>query len=295
MTKNLLLNPKTHKQIDRYLMKPAHALLITGHAGSGKKTISRYIASKLTAINDDKLNEYPYFKMVSKPKDKQEIPIDTIRIVIRDLRLKPVYSREGNLARIVLIEGADDLSEEAQNALLKAIEEPPPSTFFLLTTPSDSNVLPTIASRTIKLPILPVSLADARQFYSSRFPDSNISSAWQLSQGGVGLMDALLKEDQTHPLKIAVDSAKKLLRMNLYERVLFIDGYSTDKANLGILFDALNRILTVLHHASIETGNSNLTRKLTASRKLTDTAIESLDHNSSNRLTGLNFILKLPV
>ncbi|HSW78765.1 MAG TPA: AAA family ATPase [Candidatus Babeliales bacterium] len=295
MLSGFLLNQKTKKQIEHYLMKPAQALLITGPNGSGKKTISMYIASKLTIINLEKINEYPYLKIVSKPKDKQEIPIATIRGIISDLRLKPVFAKDRFLARIVFIDGADNLSEEAQNALLKAIEEPPTSTFFILTTPSDSNVLPTIASRTTKLPVLPVSLDDTKKFYSSRFQDSEIESAWRLSQGAVGLMDALLNENQSHPLKIAIDAAKKLLRMNQYERILFMDSYSADKANLGALFDALNRILTALHHAAIESGNSNLTKKLTVSRKLTDTAVKSLDHNSSARLTGLNYVLKLPV
>jgi DNA polymerase III subunit delta' len=292
MFDQLLLHDKTKEQIDAFLRRPSHALLITGQPGSGKENLGQVMAAQLLGVSTDKLSGYPYYTALIKPSDKQEISIDSVRQVINSLKLKPAISQKGQAQKLVFINDAHLLSEEAQNALLKLIEEPPPSTAFILTAPSDSDILPTIASRVQKITVVPVSLKAAQDYFKKAGSGDVVESAWSLSQGAAGLTAAILEDDQDHPLKKAVDSAKSFLKMDQYERVLFLDGIS-NRADLLELLDALNRILTALHQTAIKGDRELLSNKLINSRKLVISAIAALNKNTSTRLIGLDLALHL--
>jgi replication-associated recombination protein RarA len=295
MAEQLLLHSKTKQQITDFLHQPSHALLITGQPGSGKETLARYLSARLAGVPDDKLDEYPYFIVLTKPTDKQEISIDSVRQLIHALSLKPAISKGGQAQKLVFINGAHQLSEEAQNALLKAIEEPPPGTVLILSVPSDTDILPTIASRAQTINVAPISQEAARKYFNDRYTERKIDSAWSLSQGAIGLMSAILADEQDHPLKKAVDSAKSILKMNRYERILFLDSISGDKAELLNLLDALNRVLAALHQSAIKQDKGLQSRKLITGRKLTNKALEQLKKNTSVRLICLNLAVNLPV
>jgi DNA polymerase III subunit delta' len=295
MPADLLMHSKTKKRASLILNQPPQALLVLGPAGSGKEFVAKNLAAELLGTQLENLAFYPYFTLVEKPAGKQEISIDAVRSVISELRLKPVVPSKGLAKRVVLINGANFLSHEAQNALLKVLEEPPGHTMFILTATSANKVLPTISSRTQKLLVLPVSLAEARSYYQKQYEKEAINSAWQLSQGAGGLLNALLKDDKEHQLKKSVNDAKKLLAMNRYDRLLYLDSLSSDKEEFSTFLDALNRILIALHHSAVEADNLNQSQKLAVGRKLTGEAMALINRNSSVRLIGINLALRLPV
>jgi replication-associated recombination protein RarA len=290
---NMLLNKNTGRQLSLVLKKPPHALLITGQPGSGKRTLAEYISSALLDIPSDKLFEHPYFSFIDRPEAKQEIPIEAIREAIRKLRLKP--AAEGEIKRVVLIDGAHLMSTEAQNALLKAVEEPPPATAFVLTAISDNSVLPTIASRSQKLKIGSAGIDDALEYFKKDYKPDQIKSAWQLSGGAIGLLSALLREDDGHPLKAAVENAKQILKSSRYERALLLDNLSAKKAEFRVVLEALGRILTALHHSALASGNTGVSKRLIKARRQVDTALKSLDVNASPKLIALDLALNLTV
>jgi DNA polymerase III delta prime subunit len=295
MPADLLMHSKTKKRASLILNQPPQALLVLGPAGSGKEFVAKNLAAELLGTQLENLAFYPYFTLVEKPAGKQEISIDAVRSVISELRLKPVVPSKGLAKRVVLINGANFLSHEAQNALLKVLEEPPGHTMFILTATSANKVLPTISSRTQKLLVLPVSLAEATSYYQKQYKKEAINSAWQLSQGAGGLLNALLKDDKEHQLKKSVNDAKKLLAMNRYDRLLYLDSLSSDKEEFSTFLDALNRILIALHHSAVEADNLNQSQKLAVGRKLTGEAMALINRNSSVRLIGINLALRLPV
>jgi len=291
----LLLHDKTKEQVLGFLQAPSHGLLISGPPGSGKQTLAIELSAQLLGVTTDKLSQHPYFVILSKPNDKQEIPIDTVRQLINSLKLKPAISGSGVARRVVFIDEAQLLSEEAQNALLKLLEEPPQSTTFILTVPTDKNILPTVASRLQRISINPVGLVAAQAFFEKTHPPAAVASAWSLSQGAAGLTSAILREDKDHPLKQAVDLAKKFLKMSRYERVIYLDGLSSDKQNLTELIDGLNRVLAALQRSAVAGGKDSLSKRVLKSRQLVNSALDSLQMNTSTRLICLNLALSLPL
>ena len=295
MTETLLLNIITKQRLEEFSKMPGAAILITGEAGSGKTAVARLLAARILGIDAEKLDDYPYFFYIQKPSDKQEIPIDSVRDVIKELRLKPVINSPGQAKRAVFIEDAGKLSEEAQNALLKTIEEPGEETVFILTAESESHVLPTIASRTRRLAISPVSSDEAAAYFGKMHSPSSVDSAWQLSRGAPGLLNALVSNDSDHTLKDAVDSAKKFLQSDRYQRVLYLESLSSDKEELKTFLDALSRVLAALHALAARKDSNIQARKLSAARRQVNSSIESLINNASARLICLDLSLNLPI
>ena len=86
-----------------------------------------------------------------RPNEKGVIPIDVIREVSGRLSLRAVEAR----VKVVVLEGADHMNPNAQNALLKTLEEPPGPTCFFLTCTRFRNLLPTVRSRSQRLRLAP--------------------------------------------------------------------------------------------------------------------------------------------
>lgn len=288
----MLLHLRTKKQITSFVNKPSHALAIIGPSGSGKLVVARGIAVALLGLSSIKtLQKYAYLTHIKRPEGKQDIPIDSVRSITKLLKLKVPGDRV--IRRVVVIEDAQDLNEEAQNAMLKMLEEPAPDCVFILTVSSTESLLPTIISRTQKLNVQPVTLDDALSYFGNDYPHKQIESAWNLSQGSVGLLLAILRDDKEHPLKIAVDNAKEYLKKNKYERLLLVDGLSKDKKQLALFLEALLKLLSALHHDAVRRSGKSQQEKILASRKLAYKLQDALDANASPKLVTLELALNL--
>jgi len=223
----LLLHPTTAQAVDNFVIRPSHALLLLAPAGAGKTMVAQSIAARLLNVPTDKLVSHPYVRMVESPNNKT-ISIEDIRDVIHFLMLKTGAKAETN--RIVIIEHAQLLSTQAQNALLKTIEEPPQGTVLILTAPSELDILPTIRSRVQKLVVQPPTTEQLTEYFHGQgFTGAAISKALLMSDGLPGLTQALLTDDASHPLVAATAQARDILQKTAFERVVLVDELAKQK------------------------------------------------------------------
>ncbi len=288
----LLLHANTQSQLETFLEQPGSALLLSGRPGSGKKAVARGLAAVLLDTDIDKLSNHPHLILVNKPEDKSEISIDSIRQVISKLNLRVAGGRDRVINRVVIIENAQFMSREAQNALLKLLEEPPANTLLILTTNSEDNLLPTVVSRTQKVSIIAPSLNQSLKYFD-KYSAAEVESSWRLSQGGAGLLSALLVDEADHPLKLAVEECKDFIRKDSYHRLIKLQQISKDKAGLAVFLEALAKVLAALHSANINKGHSKEAQKLLESRKAVEASILQLEHNTNTRLISLALALNI--
>src|SRR4051812_580684 len=111
----MVLHPFTQQQLNSFIAKPSHAVALIGPTGSGKVFLAEYLAAKVLALRPEDFAAYPYKKLVS-PASGKALGIEAIRQIEHFLALK--VPRQARFNRAVIIEAAQLLTQEAQNALL---------------------------------------------------------------------------------------------------------------------------------------------------------------------------------
>ena len=277
----LALHPTTALHLERYIAAPSHAVLLTGAAGIGKKTIAEYIARQLIGPEYTHLADHPYVRFVTSV-DGKAIPIESIRELEHFLRLK--VPGDAHIKRIIIIENAQLLGLEAQNALLKTLEEPPLDTVIILTAPSAQTLLPTIQSRLQTIAIIKPSNSDLEDV----MPSETFDSLYAICGGLPGLVHAMI-HDESHPLKEAVATARQLLGMSSYERLLMVDRLSKDKQ---LALNTLS-ILQQMAHISLKTAVGVASQRWQGIMQSSYEAAEALDANGNTKLVLSNLLVKL--
>ncbi|QIX28220.1 DNA polymerase III subunit delta' [Nocardioides sp. JQ2195] len=127
--------------------------------------------------------------------EKLSIGVEEVRDLVRRSALAPV----GQRWQILVVEDADRLTEQACNALLKAIEEPTDRTVWMLCTPTVDDVLPTIRSRCRLVTLSTPSTPDVTDFLvrNDGVPEELAAHAARASQGHIGRARALAKDEAT--------------------------------------------------------------------------------------------------
>jgi DNA polymerase III subunit delta' len=129
--------------------RPAHAYLLHGPAGTGKRAAARDFAAALLARDSESARTrvlhgtHPDLTWVAPSGAHEMLRRDVQESVVSAASHTPFESSH----RVFVLERADTMNDEAANALLKTLEEPPPYVVLLLLTDNPSQVLPTISSR----------------------------------------------------------------------------------------------------------------------------------------------------
>ena len=179
-----------------------HALILEGKAGSGRRTFAREIAMAAACENRaDPTLPLPCGKCEACRKIGGDLSPDILRMArapgkmtlgveaVRGLR-ESVRAVPNDLdLKIYIIEDADTMTVQAQNALLKILEEPPAHACFILTCENRTQMLETIRSRCVVLTMQPVDWADAAPLLRERLPgrsDEELHRALELFGGFLG-------------------------------------------------------------------------------------------------------------
>lgn len=186
----------------------SHAYLLTGDKGMGKKTLALAFAKALQCENlQEKLSEgsLPPSKIDScgecrscrqeetnnqpdiitwRYKKEASISVDDVRDLVSDIQIKPYASRY----KVYILPDVQKMTKEAQNALLKTLEEPPEYAVLILLTTSRDAMIETILSRCIVLLLRPVKDGQVRKYLMERhgIPDFQAEVGAAFAQGNIG-------------------------------------------------------------------------------------------------------------
>ena len=183
-----------------------HSMLFSGISGTGKKSIAKALAMLLNCL-DPKGEEscgvckyckqllsgnFPDFIIISNKTKLSKISIDQIREVYKRVSFSP-YAKY----RVIVIDQAENMTEEAANSFLKLLEEPPDRNIFILNVKEPMDLLPTIVSRCQNIKFYPIpsdKIAEWLVKNKSLDKDTAIFLA-KISGGSIGRALELLESD----------------------------------------------------------------------------------------------------
>lgn len=231
--------------------KISHAYIFHGEEGMGKKSLALSYAKTLqctekginscnkckSCIQADSRN-HPDILWITT--EKNSIGVDDIRIRINaDIMVKPYQSPY----KIYIVDAADKMTENAQNALLKTIEEPPEYAVIILLCCNIQSLLPTILSRCVVLDLKPVNKQLVKEFLMSKYqiPDYKAEIAASFSGGNVGkAIKYAISEDFEKKKEEIFHILRYIDEMELHE---IIAGIKTISENKASVFDYIDIML----------------------------------------------------
>ena len=226
----LLIHPATRKLLDAYHREPSHALCLIGEVGAGLRTLAVQLATDLSG------NEQ--LVTVIEP-EKGLISIDRVRQLYIETRSIQQSKR------CIIIDDADAMSHDAQNSLLKLLEEPVQNVHFILTTHHPTQMLKTILSRTQNIEVMAPSEKDCEALLATfDLSPTAQKQAQFLASGRPAELTRLAQDREYFTAQGAVvTDARSFLQADDYTRLTIIKKYTDRVAALRFL-DMCSRLLT---------------------------------------------------
>lgn len=230
------LNPLSRRTLDELAASAPHALIVEGPQGIGLSNAAQYLATKMGATSSTVLPE----RDEKIDLEKGTISIDIIR------RLYDQTKTRAAKKRVIVIEYAETMGLQAQNAFLKLLEEPSASTHFVLLTTDASAFLPTITSRTQHLALR----RPAREVSEAVLDAAGMTETTKRSQllfiadGLPELLTRLASDTELFETRASImRDARELVQGQPYARLAVAQRYKDDReAALTLLADAMRLI-----------------------------------------------------
>lgn len=231
---NLILHPITSRQIDAYVAKMPHALLITGPHGIGASTAAAHIAGRITKNI-----------LTVLPEKDEKIDLESGTITVRLIRQLYEQTRTKTARRIVVIDYAERMAPAAQNAFLKLLEEPGEHTGFILVSHDPQKLLPTIHSRVQQLELRPITSDQTHALLDSLgIGDPTKRSQLMYIAEGLPAKLTRLVQDEAYFNDQAqiVRDARALLQAAPYDKLVLAHAYKTKREEALALIDIAIRM-----------------------------------------------------
>lgn len=233
--------------------KVSHAYIISGEKGSGKKLLAGIFAQTLQcekkgtepcmecrsckqAVNQ---NQPDIIRVVRDEKKTGSIGVEEIRTQLNgDIMIRPYSSPY----KIYIIDEAEKMTVQAQNALLKTIEEPPVYAVILLLTANAGMLLPTIRSRCVLLELKPVPSDLVKNYLMQdlQIPEYRANICTAFAQGNIGKARRLaLSGDFSEMLEHALHLVKYIEEMEVTDLIADLKRIHTYKMEINDYIDIL--------------------------------------------------------
>ncbi|WP_110588387.1 DNA polymerase III subunit delta' [Microbacterium suaedae] len=211
----------------------AHGWLLTGPPGSGRSTLALAFAAALIAEGEHDVATMKQVLAGTHP-DLTQLRTEGVIITIRqarDIVERSYYAPSVGRYRVIVVEDADRMTERTSNVLLKALEEPPEQTVWVLCAPSEADLLPTIRSRVRTLRLRELEVDDvARLLVERTGVDAAVAEqSARHAQRHIGMAQ-----------RLATDEASRARREETLRDVLRVRGIGDVVAVAGRIVQAAN-------------------------------------------------------
>ena len=245
-----------HEQIKEHLQtavsqrKPFHAYIFNGDVGVGKETMAKTFAAALQCQDDKNqpCKECVSCKQVESGnnpdviwinRDRPTLGVELIREKLcNTMDIKPFSA----LYKIYIVSEAEKMTTEAQNALLKTIEEPPEYGVVILLTSNINELLPTIQSRCLIMDFHPLSSVAIEEFLKQKceIPDYLAKESAAFAQGNLGKAVRYARSDEFIERKDKIISLlKNVNNMTVADMMVTIKDLSTKKDEIRDYIDLM--------------------------------------------------------
>ena len=248
MFENIIGNTNIKTVLEKSIKqnKLSHSYLFVGTQGIGKKMIATEFAKMILCLDDNKYcnhcksciefdtNNNPDFVLISP--DGNNIKIEQIRDIQKRIQEKPIISEK----KVYIIDNADLMTTEAQNCLLKTLEEPPEFAVIVLIGSNSNTFLPTIKSRCTIMNFNKISDEEMTKYLREKCDVKNIDqNMLYMYQGSIG-KSLELKEKQEEYRNIE----NIINNINRYDLIDFIN-------NAEILYKSKEEINDILDYINV--------------------------------------------
>ena len=258
MFESILGNEKNKNILEKSikLNKFSHSYIFWGIEGIGKKAIAKEFAKKIlcqqpqancnckSCIEIDS-NNNPDFQLIEPNEGK--VKIEQIREMQRKVAEKPIISNK----KVYIIDNADTMTTEAQNCLLKTLEEPPEYITIILICTNEDNLLSTIKSRCTRMHFESIDIEEIKKYIKQNYPDQETSeNIINLSQGSIG---KVLKLNENKNIYENIEKILLSMQKNdLIEIVQMSEEIYKTKEEISSILDYMNVILLKLSKQNVK-------------------------------------------
>ena len=271
--KDYLINSASNNQM-------LHSYMFSGREGIGKKLFAKIFAKMILCLSEDKPcntckscisfegENHPDFMQINAD-DGKSIKIEQIRLMQEKVVEKPIISNK----KVYIINDAELLTKEAQNCLLKTLEEPPEYVIIILIVSNESKILNTVKSRCVKIEF-------------EKIPDEEINN--YLEKQGISKLSNIMLKQCDGSLKMALNIGEKTEEYNTLEKII----NNMKKENIGaiwnngeILYKSQDEIVDYLDYINVILYN-----KLLKINKISYVnCIEKVEKIKKNLLANANY------
>lgn len=258
MFEKILGNEKNKSILEKSikLNKFSHSYIFWGTEGIGKKIIAKEFSKNILCLNGEEncncksciefdSDNNPDFQLIEPNEGK--VKIEQIREMQRKVAEKPIISNK----KVYVINNADTMTTEAQNCLLKTLEEPPEYITIILICSNEDNLLSTIKSRCTRMYFEPLDIYEIRKYVNQNYDGQAISeNILNLSQGSIG------KAIKLNENKDIYENIEKILlsmqNKDLIDIVQMAEEIYKTKEEISSILDYMNVILLKLSKQNIK-------------------------------------------